>query len=148
MRAKLLMLLIVGVWLGMVCGISFLEAPLKFQAPNITTILGLGIGKLVFTALNRVELIFSSITLIWIVLQYKNLNTSLLTLLGTLIILVVIQSFWLLPILNARVDKLLQGLEVVKTNHHFYYIGFEITKVVLLITGFVKIYALESKLTT
>ena len=48
MKMKLLVLLILGIWTGMVLGISFLEAPLKFQAPNITTILGLGIGKIVY----------------------------------------------------------------------------------------------------
>ena len=30
------------IWAGMICGISFLEAPLKFQAPGITLELGLG----------------------------------------------------------------------------------------------------------
>ncbi|MFK8007426.1 MAG: hypothetical protein AB8H03_13690 [Saprospiraceae bacterium] len=58
---KFIVLLILGIWTGMVLGISFLEAPLKFQAPNITTILGLGIGKLVFGALNKVEMIFSAL---------------------------------------------------------------------------------------
>jgi C4-dicarboxylate transporter len=140
MKAKLLMLLIVGVWLGMVCGISFLEAPLKFQAPNITTILGLGIGKLVFNALNKIELIFSFFTVGWLILQYKFLNRSLITTLGILIIVVTIQSFWLLPILDLRIDNLLQGIEVTKTTHHFYYIALELTKVVLLIISFVKIY--------
>jgi len=50
---KLLVLLILGAWLGMILGISFLEAPLKFQAPNMTLVLGLGVGKLVFSALNK-----------------------------------------------------------------------------------------------
>lgn len=140
MRAKLLILLMIGVWLGMVCGISFLEAPLKFQAPNITTILGLGIGKLVFTALNRIELVFTSFTTIWLILQYKNLNNSLISLLLALILLLFIQSFWLLPILNVRVENLMQGVQVAKTNHHFYYIGCEVIKVVLLIISFTKIY--------
>src|SRR5664279_3321230 len=43
------------VWLGMVLAISFLEAPLKFRAPGITLPLGLGIGRLVFRALNGCE---------------------------------------------------------------------------------------------
>ena len=43
------------VWLGMLLGISFLEAPLKFRAPGITLPLGLGIGRLVFRALNAAE---------------------------------------------------------------------------------------------
>lgn len=45
----------VFVWLGMVLAISFLEAPLKFRAPGVTPALGLGIGRLVFRALNVCE---------------------------------------------------------------------------------------------
>lgn len=40
------------VWLGMVVAISFLEAPLKFRAAGVTLQIGLGIGRLVFRALN------------------------------------------------------------------------------------------------
>ena len=46
---------LVFVWLGLVPGISFLEAPLKFRAPGVTTRIGLGIGRLVFRALNAAE---------------------------------------------------------------------------------------------
>ena len=45
------------VWLGMVLAISFIEAPLKFRAPGVTLQIGLGIGRLVFRALNGVELL-------------------------------------------------------------------------------------------
>ena len=48
-------------WPGMVLGISSLEAPLKFRAPGVTVALGVGrwalgvgIGRLVFRALNVV----------------------------------------------------------------------------------------------
>lgn len=140
MNMKLIVLLVLGIWLGMVLGISFLEAPLKFQAPNITTILGLGIGKLVFTALNKIELIFSVLLLGWIILEFKNLSTLTLLPLSFLILVLIIQSFWLLPILNTRVDHLLSAIEVAKSNHHFYYVGLEILKVILLIIGFIKIY--------
>src|SRR3954454_15754527 len=44
-------------WFGMVGGISFVEAPLKFRAPGVTVPLGLGIGRLVFRALNAVEVV-------------------------------------------------------------------------------------------
>ena len=47
------------VWLGMVLAISFLEAPLKFRAPNVTLQIGLGIGRLVFRALNTAEVVFA-----------------------------------------------------------------------------------------
>ena len=54
----------VFVWLGMVLAISFLEAPLKFRAPNVTLPIGLGIGRLVFRALNAVEVVFAILILV------------------------------------------------------------------------------------
>ena len=42
-------------WIGFVCAISFMEAWLKFRAAGVTLPIGLGIGRLVFQALNKVE---------------------------------------------------------------------------------------------
>jgi hypothetical protein len=47
-----LRLLLPAFLLGAIIAISFLEAPLKFLAPGVTIPIGLGIGRLVFTALN------------------------------------------------------------------------------------------------
>ncbi|MGB0437686.1 MAG: hypothetical protein ACPGIJ_12045, partial [Mycobacterium sp.] len=46
-------------WLGMVLAISFVEAPLKFRAPGVTLKIGLGIGRLVFRALNTMEVLLA-----------------------------------------------------------------------------------------
>ena len=54
------------VWLGMVLAISFLETPLKFRAPGITLPLGLGIGRLVFRALNTAEVVLAAAALLTI----------------------------------------------------------------------------------
>ena len=54
----------VFLWLGMVLAISFLEAPLKFRAPGVTLPIGLGIGRLVFRALNTVEVVFALVILL------------------------------------------------------------------------------------
>jgi len=51
----------VFVWLGMVLAISFIEAPLKFRAPGVTLQIGLGIGRLVFRALNACELALAAV---------------------------------------------------------------------------------------
>ena len=53
----------VFVWLGMLLAISFLEAPLKFRAPGVTLQIGLGIGRLVFRALNACELALAAAVL-------------------------------------------------------------------------------------
>lgn len=61
-------LILPAVWLGLIIGISLIEAPLKFQAPGITIPLGLGIGRLVFTAMNWVEIVIAVI-LLWAILK-------------------------------------------------------------------------------
>src|SRR5262245_33213808 len=53
-------------WLGMVAAISFIEAPLKFRAPGVSLQIGLGIGRLVFRALNTVEVVLVAVVLITI----------------------------------------------------------------------------------
>lgn len=45
MLFRILQIAVPFVWFGMIAAISFLEAPLKFQAPNITIPLGLEIGR-------------------------------------------------------------------------------------------------------
>ena len=52
---------LVFVWLGMVLAISFLEAPRKVRAPGVTLQVGLGIGRLVFRALNVCELALAAV---------------------------------------------------------------------------------------
>ena len=42
-------------WFGLVAAISFIEAPLKFQAPGITIPLGLGIGRLVSVSYTHLD---------------------------------------------------------------------------------------------
>jgi hypothetical protein len=54
---------VIFLWLGMVLAISFIEAPLKFRAPGVTLQIGLGIGRLVFRALNSVEVVLAVILL-------------------------------------------------------------------------------------
>lgn len=53
-------LVCVFVWVGFVCAISFMEAWLKFRAEGVTLPIGLGIGRLVFQALNRVEWVLAA----------------------------------------------------------------------------------------
>jgi hypothetical protein len=51
-------------WLGMVLAISFLETPVKFRAPGITIPLGLGIGRIVFRALNIAEMVLAAVVVV------------------------------------------------------------------------------------
>ncbi len=53
----------------MVLAISFLEAPLKFRAPGVTLPIGLGIGRVVFRALNGVEVVLAAVVAVALVVD-------------------------------------------------------------------------------
>ncbi len=122
----------VFMWIGFVGAISFMEAWLKFRAPGISLELGLGIGKLVFTALNKVEWILAIIVLINLVLLRDGLFSLKNIFFLLPLILLVIQTFWLLPTLNIRADLQIEGRELAASNLHFYYVGMEVIKVACL----------------
>lgn len=124
---------IVFLWIGFVGAISFMEAWLKFQAPGITLELGLGIGSLVFTALNRVELILA-ILLIGTAVANWPIRPGRLVWLAIPIGILILDTFWLLPALNERANSIVQGVQLAKSNLHFFYVGFEVLKIAALTT--------------
>lgn len=120
------------VWLGMVLAISFIEAPLKFQAPGITIELGVGIGRLVFKALNIVECVLAAAVLALLALGAHPgaLAWSLAVVLAVIVVLDV-------AVLRPRMDRRVTGgnLSDAMPRHtlHFTYVGLEVLKVVGLV---------------
>ncbi|MGI6796348.1 hypothetical protein ACE11G_09755 [Gordonia sp. PS3] len=124
------------IWLGMVFGISFIEAPLKFQAPGITIPLGLGIGRLVFRALNAVEALWA-IALIVAVVVGDDWSTGTLIGLGVAAAALIVQVAAIRPVLSKRTDLVLAHPESVpehRSTAHYWYVGFDLIKVAALIT--------------
>jgi hypothetical protein len=123
------------IWIGMVLGISFLEAPLKFTAPGITTKLGVGIGQVVFQALNKVELILSVITITTLIAV--STSKAVWIWYGAAILILQIQTWYLLPVLDARVESILSGNMPPQSYHHVVFIVLELFKILtLLAAGF------------
>jgi hypothetical protein len=119
------------VWLGMVLAISFLEAPLKFRAPGITLPLGLGIGRLVFRALNFAEIgLAALLTLVFVVLRPSGPGWALLV---TAWLLLGVQVGVLRPRLDRRAAALIAGRTPPPSRHHLAYIALEAAKVPLLV---------------
>jgi len=140
---RLVLLMIIGIWLGMLLGISFMEAPLKFKAPNMTMEIAIGLGQLIFRTLNKVEIVFSSLILILIFVTRKQLDPISITFLVVIVIVIIIQSLCFLPALDARATDLINGSAPQGPNYHSAYVICEITKVVLLIISFIKVYPHE-----
>lgn len=120
------------IWIGFICSISFMEAWLKFQAPNITTSLGLGIGKLVFGALNKVELFSSFSIMALFIYSNEKLKIKYTFFFTIAFLILIIQTIWLLPNLDERASKIIQGISVPKSQLHFVFIALECIKVICL----------------
>jgi len=120
------------VWLGMVLAISFLEAPLKFRAPGITVPLGVGIGRLVFRALNIVEGIFA-LALVAFLVPQRPVPILSLALIVALCLVLIAGAAVLRPVMDrrVRVGRLADG--VPRHSLHWGYVALECLKVVLLI---------------
>ncbi len=132
-------------WIGFVCAISFLEAWLKFRAPGITVPLGLGIGRLVFDALNKVEWVFAiAIAFELITSKIKPIQRANLLYVVPLLLLI-LQTIWLLPLLDARAELHMQGQHVPSSSLHFYYVGMELVKVVCLVAFALSNFKTEKK---
>lgn len=121
------------VWLGMVLAISFLEAPLKFRAPNVTLPIGLGIGRLVFRALNTVEVGFALVILA-IVLAGPTPGRIAVAFFVAFAALAV-QLIAVRPRLTRRSDSVLAGSEGPRSRGHYAYVGLEVVKVVGLVVA-------------
>ncbi|MEM9001741.1 MAG: hypothetical protein AAGB24_15885 [Bacteroidota bacterium] len=130
---RILIIIITFIWVGMVFGISFVEAPLKFRAPNITLPLGLGIGKIVFGALNKIEIILA--IGLPISIWFGNFPVRSNYFYGLVFLVLFIQSVWLIPILNERADMIIAGQEIPKSYHHITFIILEMVKITLLLVA-------------
>jgi len=131
MKLKTLAVAVAFIWCGMLLGISFLEAPLKFQAPNVTLGLGLGIGRLVFFALNKFELLFALILLV-VFIAKKDTGKFAAVSFAVVVGLLLLQTFWLLPLLDARAELVISGAAAPFSMTHYYYIAAEVIKIILV----------------
>ncbi|MCU4163839.1 hypothetical protein [Carboxylicivirga caseinilyticus] len=122
-------------WSGLISAISFLEAWLKFRADGVTREIGLSIGSLVFTALNRIELIILSLIWLLLILQYKRQVfkqvTNIMVCIISLILL--LQTFWLLPHLIHRAEQIIGGNQTSSSSVHMVFISFEAIKLILIV---------------
>ena len=124
---------IIYLWIGFVCAISFMEAWLKFRAEGVTLPIGLSIGRLVFFALNKVEIFMAILTLLlWYILKTKKVDTQHLWVLLIPIIILFLQTTYLLPVLDGRAKMIIEHNIAPPSNTHIYYVCAEFIKITTL----------------
>jgi hypothetical protein len=115
----------------MVLAISFLEAPLKFRVQGLELAVGLAIGRIVFRALNSVEVIWALV--IAVCLTFGGPSGPLVAIGAVTAVLLTIQLLWVRPRLNRRTAYVLAGHQAPRSRAHHVYIGLEVLKAAALV---------------
>ncbi len=122
-------------WVGLVAGVSRLATPVRFTANTITREIALDVGRVVFAALNKVELVLLVILLI--VVRVSGRAAKWWTVCAVLALIVMAQNIWLTPELAARTDIVLAGGDPPPSYAHAIYSSLELIKIgTLLYFGF------------
>jgi hypothetical protein len=119
-------------WAGLAAGVAFLATPVKFLAPTLTRPAALDVGRQTFRAYNATEIVLIAFALIVGVLARS--RSRWYRALAVPILVVALQSLWLLPALDRRLLAVLaQGPAPAPSPLHAVYIGLEALKVAALV---------------
>lgn len=127
-------------WLGLVIAVSFLETPLKFQVPGMTLPIALELGKTMFGISTNIQLGLMILVFFNFFLNPSKLNKFIIFTGVLLALILVLEKFWMLPILDARADVLATGKGLPPTPLHNYFIYAECIKAIILLSiGFLQL---------
>jgi hypothetical protein len=113
----------------MLAGVSFLATPVKFLAPSLRPSVALEIGNYTFAAFNKAEWVIVSVLLACCVTARA--RAALIAALMIAVILL-IDTLWLLPTLDARVTSIMRGEWPAPSVLHYIYISLDLAKLALL----------------
>lgn len=129
-RLEIAFALLAGLWAGQIIGVSFIATPAKFLAPSISLPVALDVGRATFHVSVWVELALGLVLLTTGVAAFGFGYRTLMAV-GVLLLLVV-QSTFLLPILDQRVELILTGRSIESSWHHFAWIAGDAMRLLLL----------------
>lgn len=130
-RARLAVTLLAWLWAGLVLGVSFVATPVKFLAPSLSLADALAVGRVTFEALKWIECVamVALAATVWITAPRRRE----LALLGVIVVILLCQYAWMLPILDARVQTIIEGQDLPPSSLHWIYTVLEFLKVLLLV---------------
>lgn len=118
-------------WVGITVGISLIATPVRFTAASITRPVALDVGRVVFTALNKAEIV--ALILLLLVVRIAGLSRKWWAVCALLALIVIAQGVWLIPELAARTDIIMSGGEPPPSYAHAVYSSLELIKIGLLL---------------
>lgn len=120
-------------WAGLIVGVSFIATPVKFMAPHLSIPVALEIGRATFSVFNKIEWIICLATIFLTISVHEDSMKWLFT--GGFVSLLLLQTFWLLPILDIRATQVIVSGSGSPGILHWLYIIADILKIVIALTG-------------
>lgn len=118
-------------WLGLLLGVSFLATPVKFQAQSLSLPVALEVGQVTFSLFAKVEWALALLTAGWLAAGRPGRSETVLVL--PVLAIVALQAFWLLPVLDVRLEAVIAGMPPPPSGHHIIYIVAEAAKALMLL---------------
>jgi hypothetical protein len=109
------------------------QSSLKSRAFGVTLQIGLGIGRLVFRALNSAEVLLAAG--IPIALALGGPPVTVVVALAIVFIALIVQLLGVRPRFTRRSDAVLAGQNAPRSRAHYAYVGLEVIKVIALAAG-------------
>ena len=130
---------IAWVWLGMILGVSFLAAPAKFMAESLTLPVALEVGRVTFGLFDHLEWLWVAALLAvsWRRRRQGQLDRRIAATVAVTLAIVIVQSFYFLPLLDERVGRVMAGETLEPSSLHTVSGAFEVVQALaLLLLGF------------
>lgn len=116
-------------------GISMIETPVRFSTESITREVALDVGRLVFAALNKAELV--ALVILLVIVRVSGNAARWWAFCAVLALIVIAQSVWLTPELADRAQIIIDGGTPPESYAHAIYSSLELIKIgTLLWLGF------------
>jgi hypothetical protein len=135
---------LIMLWAGVLIGVSFLAAPAKFNAATLTLPVAMDVGRQEFGTLNLAEIGLTVLALALAALARA--ERTIWFGLAIAAAVIVLQGLWLLPVLDARAEMIIQGETPPSAPWHTLYIGVEVLKLLsLLVVGWLALWRRQSR---
>jgi hypothetical protein len=133
--AAIALAIVLLLWTGMVINNAFV-AGVKFATPSMSRAVGMDVGRTLFVAFNKVELLCCAITfcLLFLGRPFHRIPRIVGVLLLLVWIIVGLQTVYLLPMLVERALLFMQGQPLPPSPLHRLYSSSELIKIISLLT--------------
>ncbi|MGI9290352.1 MAG: hypothetical protein ACR2QG_03635 [Gammaproteobacteria bacterium] len=121
--------ILAAIYIGLIIGVSFFAAPIKFTAEGVGLNQLLAVGKVTFQAFTWIELVAYCLL---VAVTWRVRNSKVLLSMVVLLLLLLVQKLGVLPVLDVALDRTVAGEAEGDSSLHTVYVVLEVLKIAVL----------------